>query len=120
MSLINSGPNLSLPGHILLHHFYVGLKKESTLYLDISFGGLFLHKTISKGKVILEKILENTPYTSIFDEFREEEEVEPSPNQQEEAQVTESKMPLNSSDNLVAEEPPTMGTQHTSSFCVPL
>jgi hypothetical protein len=29
-------------------------------------------------------------------------------------------MPLNSSDNLVAEEPPTMGTQHTSSFCVPL
>jgi hypothetical protein len=41
------------------------------------------------------------------------EEVEPSPDQQEEAQATESEIPSNSSNNLVAKEPPTMGTQHT-------
>jgi hypothetical protein len=39
-----------------------------------------LHETINEGKAILEKILENTPYTGIFDEFLEEEkEIEPSP-----------------------------------------
>jgi hypothetical protein len=64
-------------------------------------------------KAILEKILENTPYTGVFDEFPEEgEEVEPGPDQQEEAHATESKIPSNSSDNLVAKEPPIMGTQY--------
>jgi hypothetical protein len=39
-----------------------------------------LHETINKGKAILEKILENTPYTGISDEFpKEEKEIEPSP-----------------------------------------
>jgi hypothetical protein len=33
-----------------------------------------------RGKPFLKKILENTPYTSIFDEFlKEEKEIEPSP-----------------------------------------
>ena len=73
-----------------------------------------MHKNISEGKAILEKILENTPYTSVFDEFlKEEKEVEPCPDQQEEAHVTESKIPLNSSNNLVVIEPPTKGTQPT-------
>jgi hypothetical protein len=35
--------------------------------------------TPSEGKVVLGKILENTPYTGIFDEFPHEEE-EPKPN----------------------------------------
>jgi hypothetical protein len=113
MSLINSSSNLSLPDHVLLHHFHLGLSKEAALHLDISLGGSFSHKTISEGKAILEKILENTPYIGIFYEFPEEEEVDPSPDQQEEAQATESEIPLNSSNNLVAKEPPTMGTQHT-------
>jgi hypothetical protein len=79
MCLINSSPNLSLPDHVLLHHFHLGLSKEAALHIDISSGGSLLHKTISEGKAILEKILENTPYTGIFDEFLEEEEVKPSP-----------------------------------------
>jgi hypothetical protein len=69
INLINSGPNLSLPDHVLLHHFHLGLSKEAALHLNISSGGSFSHKTNSKGKAILEKILENTPYTGIFDEF---------------------------------------------------
>ena len=110
MSLINTGPNLSLPDHVLLYHFHLGLSKEAALQLDLSSGGSFTHKTISEGKAILEKIVENN--TRIFYEFpKEEEEVEPSPDQQEEAHATESKIPSNSFDNLVAEEPHTMGTQ---------
>ena len=112
MSLINSSSNLSLPDHVLLHHFHLGLSKEAALHLDISLGGSFLHKTISEGKAVLQKILENTPYTGIFYEFPKEE-VEPSPDQQEEAHTTEYEIPLNPIHDLVAEEPPTMGTQHT-------
>jgi hypothetical protein len=103
-----------LPNNVLLHHFHLGLRKEDALHLKIALGGSFLHKTISEGKVILEKILENTPYIGVFDEFPEEE-VEPRPDQQEEAHATKSKpkIPLNPSNNLVAEEPPTKGTDHT-------
>jgi hypothetical protein len=62
-----------LPDHILLNHFYHGLSKEAALHLDISSGGTFTHTSFSEGEAILEKILENTPYTGIFDEFPKEE-----------------------------------------------
>jgi hypothetical protein len=99
-----------LPDHVLLHHFHLGLRKEAALHLDISLGGLFSHKTTSEGKDILEKIIENTPYTGVFDEFPEE--VEPSPDQQEEERATKPEIPSNSFDDLVAKEPPTKGMQH--------
>ena len=68
--------------------------------------------SFSEGEAILEKILENTPYTSIYDEFPEEEkEVKPSPNQQEEIHATESKIQSNPSNDLVAEKSPTKVTQ---------
>ena len=70
-----------------------------------------MHKTISEGKAILEKILENTPYTSIYDEFAEE--VESSPEQQEQALATESEIPSYPSHDSVAIEPPIKGTHHT-------
>ena len=111
-SLINTGLNLSLPDHVLLYHFHLGLSKEAALQLDLSSRGSFTHKTISEGKAILEKILENTPCTGIFDEFPKEE-VEPSPGQQEEAHATESEIPSNPSHDMVAKEPPIEGTdQH--------
>ena len=34
--LVKSGPALSIPDHVLLEHFYMGLDKESTVYLDIA------------------------------------------------------------------------------------
>jgi hypothetical protein len=85
--LINTGPNLSLPDHILLNHFHLGLSKEAADYLDISSGGSFKHMTISEGKAILKKILENTPYTDIYDESPKEI-VESSPDQEEEVLAT--------------------------------
>jgi hypothetical protein len=63
-----------------------------------------MHKTISEGKAILERILKNTPYTDIYDEFPEV--VESCLDQQEEALTIESKIPPNPSHDLVAIEPP--------------
>lgn len=62
-NLIDSGPDLAIPDPMLLHHLYLGLNKEATHYLDIALGGPFLHLTSQGGKDVLNKILENTPYT---------------------------------------------------------
>ena len=58
---MRSGPNLFIPNHVLLQHFWLGLSKESTLQLDIAVGGSFTHKTMAEGEAILDRILENTP-----------------------------------------------------------
>jgi hypothetical protein len=68
--------------------------------------------TISEGKVILKKILENTPYTEIYAESPKEI-VESSPNQEEEALATVSEIPLNPSNDPVANEPPIKGMHQT-------
>jgi len=94
-----------LPDHVLLHHFHLSHSKEAGLHLDISSGGSLAHKTIS------ERILENTPYTGIYDEFPEV--VKSCPDQQEEALAAESEIPSNPSHDLVAIEPPIKGTHHT-------
>jgi hypothetical protein len=112
LSLMNTGPNLSLPDYVVLYHFYLGLSKEDALQLDLSSRGSFAHKSISEGKAIMEKILENTSYTGIYDELPKQT-IESSPDQQEEAPTTGFKIPSNSSHNLIAGEPPTKGTHHT-------
>jgi hypothetical protein len=60
-SLKNTGPDLSLPNHVLLSHFYHGLSKEVSFHLDLSSRGSFTHMSFSEGEAILQKILENTP-----------------------------------------------------------
>jgi hypothetical protein len=115
------GPDLSLLDHVLLSHFYHGLRKEAAFHLDLSSGGSFTHMSFSEGEAILQKILENTPYTSIYDEFpKEEKEVEPSPEPKDEEHTTKSKIPSNPSNDLVATEPPTEGTHHTLESDEPL
>ena len=112
-SLTNSGPNLSLPDHVLYYHFYRGLNKEAALHLDIASGGSFTHKLTDEGRAILERILENTPYTSIYDEFPElEKEVEPDPKPKDEELATELEIPPDPSSNLIVEKPPDKGMQN--------
>jgi hypothetical protein len=50
----------------------LGLNVESTKLQDSSSGGFFIDLTLNEGRVILEKILANTPYTRIYDELPEE------------------------------------------------
>nr|CAE76037.1 B1292H11.23 [Oryza sativa Japonica Group] len=59
-NLVQSGPTLSIPDYALLQHFHTGLDRESAFYLDITAGGSFMHKTLAKGKEILDCISENT------------------------------------------------------------
>ena len=100
-----------MPNHVLLQHFHYGLSKEVALFLDISSGRSFSHKTVSEGKIILDKILENTPYTSIYDEFPKEE-VETSSEPEEDAHATELEIPIDSSHDLVAKKPSDKGMQN--------
>jgi hypothetical protein len=59
--LTRSSPDLSISNHELQQHFWLGLRKESTLQLDIATGGSFTHKTMVEGEALLDRILENTP-----------------------------------------------------------
>lgn len=43
-------------------------------FFDITSRRAFLQVSISEGRVILNNILENTPYASVHEEFPKEEE----------------------------------------------
>ena len=59
-ALINTGPNLAIQDPILLQHFYIGLDRETSKYLDTTLVGSFLHVSANSGRSILIKILEIT------------------------------------------------------------
>jgi len=59
--LSRSGPDLSIPSHVLLQYFWLGLSKESTLQLDIAAEGSFTHKTTAGGEALQDRIIKNTP-----------------------------------------------------------
>jgi hypothetical protein len=73
--IVDSGPDVGIIEPTLLQHFRDGLGPESAIFLDSSFGGSFTHLTLSECKDILTKILQNTPYTGVYDEFPDEEEI---------------------------------------------
>jgi hypothetical protein len=56
-----SGPELSIPDALLMEHFMHRLGTESTEYLDMTSGGVFVHCTVKEGKSILDRILSVTP-----------------------------------------------------------
>jgi hypothetical protein len=55
--LIHAGPDLSLPDSVLLHLFCLGLDIEAALYLDMTVGGSFTHKTMTEQRKILDHML---------------------------------------------------------------
>ena len=57
-TLIHAGPDLSLPKSVLLHLFCSSLAIEAALYLDMTIGGSFTHKTTMEQKKVLVHILE--------------------------------------------------------------
>ena len=63
--LVQSGPDLSLPEHLLLKHFYASLDKESAHHLDLTSGGSFAHLTSSESREVLDKILDRTSFVCI-------------------------------------------------------
>ena len=65
--LEKSGPDLSLPEHLLLQHFYTGLDKESAHHLDLTSGGSFAHLTPAESREVLDKILDRTSVVCIHE-----------------------------------------------------
>ena len=96
--LTHAGPNLSIPDHVLLQHFWSGQNNETTLQLDITAGGSFAYKTTTEGMALLDRILENTSF------------IEPlpvvAPSSQEEAPVAESTHSLITLNDSLAEPSP--------------
>jgi hypothetical protein len=54
------GPELSIPYAMFVQHFMHGFGTESTEYLDMAYGGVFVHCTVEEGKLILDGILSVT------------------------------------------------------------
>jgi hypothetical protein len=55
------GPELSIVDAMFMQHFVHGLGTESTEYLDMTSGEVFVHCTVEEGKLILDRILSVTP-----------------------------------------------------------
>jgi hypothetical protein len=70
--ILASGLDLGILEPTCLLQFRLGLNAESAKFLDSSSGGSFVDLTLNEGRMILEKILANTPYTRIYDEFPKE------------------------------------------------
>jgi hypothetical protein len=56
-----SGTELSIPDAMFMQYFVYGLGTESTEYLDMTSGGVFVHCMVEEGKSILDRILSVTP-----------------------------------------------------------
>ena len=65
--LVQSGPDLLLPEHLLLQHFYADLEKESAHHLDLTSVGCFAHLTPTEGREVLNTILDRTSFICIHE-----------------------------------------------------
>ena len=54
-----------------MQHFIYGLKLESAHFLDVSFEGSVMYKTVAEVRTLLEKVLNSTQYTGIYDDLPE-------------------------------------------------
>jgi hypothetical protein len=63
--LILSGPELSIPDAMFMQHFMHWLDTESTEYLDMTSGGVFVHCMVEEGRSILDRILSVTPFEDL-------------------------------------------------------
>ena len=73
--LVKSGPDLSLPEHLLLQHFYAGLDKESAHHLGLTSRGSFAHLTPTESRKVLGKILDRTSFVCIHEPVPTEPEM---------------------------------------------
>jgi hypothetical protein len=51
------GPELSILDAMFMQHFVHGLGIESTGYLDMTYGGVFVHCMVEEGRLIWDRIL---------------------------------------------------------------
>src|SRR6185503_14644925 len=68
MHLVDSGPPHQMPEEILMQHFFYGLKPESAHFMNVASEGSVIYKTVAEVRTLLEKVLNSTDYTGIYDD----------------------------------------------------
>ena len=63
LSLIESGPVLSIRESLLLRNFYEGLNKYSPFHLNVVSGGSFSRMTLAEGRKFLYDIIDSIAVT---------------------------------------------------------
>ena len=51
-----------------MQHFFYGLKPESARFMNVASEGSVMHRTVAEVKTLLEKVLNSTDYTGIYDD----------------------------------------------------
>jgi hypothetical protein len=70
---MTSGPPHKIDEEMLMQHFIYGLNPESERFLNLASKGSVMYKTAAEVRTILEKVLNSTQYTNIFDDPPEPE-----------------------------------------------
>ena len=65
--LATSGPPHKIDEEMLMQHFIYGLNLESERFLNLASEGSVMYKTSAEVRTILEKVLNSTAYTDVFD-----------------------------------------------------
>ena len=68
MHLVDSGPPHQMPEEIFMQHFFYGLKPESAHFMNVASEGSVMYKTVAEVRTLLEKVLNSTEYTGIYDD----------------------------------------------------
>ena len=73
MHLATYGPPHNIQEEMLMQHFVYGLNLESAHFLNLNSEGSVMYKTLAEARTILERVLNSTQYTEVFDDPPEPE-----------------------------------------------
>jgi hypothetical protein len=68
MRMENSGPPHGILEEMLMQQFVGGLKLESAHFMNATSEGSIMYKTVAEVRNILEKVLDSTQHTIVFDD----------------------------------------------------
>jgi hypothetical protein len=68
MLMANFGTPHGIPEEMLMQHFIGGLNPESPHFMNVASKGSIMYKTVAEVRTILEKVLDSTQYTGVFDD----------------------------------------------------
>jgi hypothetical protein len=68
MLMADSGPPHGISEEMLTHHFVGGLNPESAHFMNVASHGSNMFKTVAEVRAKLEKVLDSTQYTGVFDD----------------------------------------------------
>ena len=71
--LATSGPPHNINEEMLMQHFVYGLNSKSEHFLHLASKGSVMYKIVAEVRTILEKVLNSTQYTDVFDDPPEPE-----------------------------------------------